>query len=121
MIVDLIPVEIIAISRGFLIFTYIKQLGMETIIFDKSKHNYNKITKTISISEKEVAFATRYRVLSPTTRNEVEFVFSHATGPEFDPNTKWVYESAIGVTLEVCNDPELTKILADNYLKAKLR
>ncbi len=62
---------------------------------------------------------------SPQTGVEKTFKFSHSTGPEFDPDTKWVYHAGSKVegnlfTLIVHNEKELTAARAQAYLQAKL-
>lgn len=74
----------------------------------------------IVISEKDVPFGTEYNVISPTGGSRV-FKFTESTGPEFDPNTRWMYKSDDGIQLAVCNDPKMVKEAAESYLKAKLR
>ena len=74
----------------------------------------------ITISEKDVPFDTDYNVISPTNGNK-HFKFTHSTGPEFDKDTKWIYVSEDGIRLAVCNDTQMVKVAAENYLKAKLR
>lgn len=83
--------------------------------------SYDKETSTILISERDVPFATTYNVISPKTGVGKLFEFSHSTGPEFDPNTSWIYYSEDGITLSVSNDAKMVKIAAENYLSAKLR
>lgn len=83
--------------------------------------SYNKETKTISVSEKLVRFDTSYQVTNSTTEKSQVFNFSHSTGPEFDPKTQWIYKSEAGCLLAVCNDAEMTKVAAANYLAAKTR
>ncbi len=90
------------------------------ILFNPKKHTYEKNTKTFSVSEADVQFATEYRIINPKTQGEMEFTFSHSTGPEFDPNTKYVYKSG-EYTLEVCNDKQITEHRAKLYLQAKTR
>jgi hypothetical protein len=80
---------------------------------------YNKTTRTFTGSEKDIQFASRYIILNPKTNKGVIFDFSHSTGPEFDPNTKYIYKSEDGLILEVCNDDQITKRNAEKYLKAK--
>jgi len=75
----------------------------------------------ITISETDVRFATRYNVISPNTGVGKEFEFTHATGPEFDKNTQWIYKSEDGIQLAVCNDEQMAMGAAEAYLKAKLR
>ena len=87
----------------------------------QTKHAYNTDTKTFTMSEKNIPFATEYILRNPATGNSKEFKFTHSTGPEFDPNTKWIYKSDDGITLEVCNDPKITAILEEQYLKHKMR
>jgi len=94
---------------------------MTTIIYDSKKHVYHKLQKLFSMSEKDVTFDTSYKVVNPKTNNSVVFNFTHSTGPEFDPETKYIYKSDDGLTLEVCNDKKITAIRAQNYLEAKTR
>jgi len=72
----------------------------------------------ITISEKNVQFGTEYNVISPKGGNKV-FKFTHSTGPEFDKDTKWMYESDDKLKLAVCNDPVMVKVAAAKYLKGK--
>lgn len=88
--------------------------------------NFNQETKTITLSERDIPFATEYEAHIKTDKEpmKVNFEFAHSTGPEFDPNTKWIYKSkncAPGMTLEVCNDKQMTERAAANYLAAKTR
>ena len=75
----------------------------------------------ITISEKDVAFGTTYNVISPNTGVGKLFEFTHSTGPEFDKNTQWIYKCDDGIQLAVCNDAQMVKKAAEEYLKAKLR
>mgnify|MGYP003350680025 CR=1 FL=1 len=88
---------------------------------DLKKVPYSVKNKVIYVSEKNVPFGTKYSVISDKTSETKEFNFECSTGPEFDPKTEWVYKSSEGFKLHICNDAEMTKIAADNYLKAKLR
>ena len=81
---------------------------------------FSKETSTVFISEKGVPFSTTYNVISPKTGVGKFFQFSHSTGPEFDPETCWIYKSEDGVVLSVSNDDEMTKLAAEQYLRAKL-
>lgn len=95
---------------------------MVKIIYDSAKHDYNPIIKTFFISEKDVKFATTYELVNPKTKQSMVFDFTHATGPEFDPNTRWVYKTKDGeLTLWVGNDAEVTKARGDAYKKAKMK
>jgi hypothetical protein len=94
---------------------------MYTINLDKHEYHYDSIRKTFIMGERNIPFATKYKILNPKTQKEKLFEFTHSTGPEFDKNTRWVYKSEDGLQLEVCNDEQMTKIAADNYLTAKLR
>lgn len=94
---------------------------MTNINFNSEKHHYNVETKTFTMSEKDVRFDTQYNIKNLKTGNSELFDFVHSTGPEFDPNTKWIYKSQTGLTLEVCNDKEITEQLAKNYLEHKLK
>jgi hypothetical protein len=82
---------------------------------------YDSQSKTFNISEKDTKFDTEYFIRNAKTGGEVKFTFSHSTGSEFDPNTKWIYFSLDKqITLIVSNDPYITCIRARNYLNAKL-
>jgi len=85
------------------------------------KFSFNPETRTFTASEKDVQFATTYELINPKSGMSMVFDFTHSTGPEFDPNTKWVYKSKEGFFFEVCNDAQMAKIHAENYLKAKMR
>ena len=76
--------------------------------------------KTVFVSEKDVKFDTAYEVRSPKTGTTKRFNFVCSTGPEFDPKTVWLYKSDDGHHFGVCNDVEVTKQHAENYLKHKL-
>jgi hypothetical protein len=86
--------------------------------FVKAKLTYDKSTQTFSGSEKYIPFATSYNLRSPKGGSKI-FNFENSTGPEFDPNTKWIYKSNDGYTLEICNDAAITQRNADAYLKGK--
>lgn len=79
----------------------------------------------IHTSESQLPFDTEYIITSPKTGVEKTFKFSHSTGPEFDPNTQWVYYAGSSVsgdlfTLIVHNEKEITENRAQAYLQAKL-
>ena len=91
------------------------------INLSKIPYYYNKETKVFTFSEKDVPFATTYEIFNPQTNGRVQFDLSHSTGPEFHPDTKWIYKNALSnVTVEVCNDASITKIRGDAYLDHKL-
>ncbi|MBC7866236.1 MAG: hypothetical protein H7X88_01770 [Gloeobacteraceae cyanobacterium ES-bin-316] len=95
---------------------------MTTIAFNPKNGtwSYDSKTKTFMVSEKEIPFATSYLVQNTSTGNFMEFEFTHSTGSEFDPTTRWVYKSKkMDLTLEVCNDAKMCKQAASNYLAAK--
>lgn len=92
---------------------------MIRLVLDSIDWSFNKERNTIVISEKSVRFATEYEIVSPKGGERI-FTFTHATGPEFDKNTRWVYESNDGVLLEVCNDEQMVKVASQQYLQAKL-
>jgi len=99
---------------------------MYTVTFNPERGwSYDHRTKTILVSEKDLGagFATEYEVVNPNTGTKVIFTFTHSTGPEFDPKTKYVYKAKWGdsLFLEVANDPAWTREAARNYLQAKLR
>jgi len=96
---------------------------METIIINPEASNnivaWNKNENSFYCSEKDVRFATTYNVLNAKSGKSMLFEFKNSTGPEFDPNTKWIYESNTGIKLIVCNDPKITANAAAAYLAAK--
>lgn len=94
---------------------------MTHIEYNRKTCKYSDLLKIITISEKHVVFDTAYRIWNPETKHGKVFNFSHSTGPEFDPNTKWIYKSDDGLTLEVVNDAEITQKRADLYFNAKMR
>ena len=94
---------------------------MVTIIYDSTKHYFDKFDNVFMMSEKDVQFDTSYKVVNPKTNGSKEFTFSHSTGPEFDPETRWVYKNVDGFTLIVCNDKKITDKRAQMYLEAKTR
>ena len=93
---------------------------MRIFTFNPQVHAYVKETNTFMVNERDVPFDTSYTIKNSVTGNSMEFEFTHSTGPEFEPSTKWIYKSADGCILEVCNDPEMTEIARKNYLRAKL-
>jgi hypothetical protein len=93
---------------------------MTVITFNPTRHVYTKVDKKFTMSERDVPrFDTQYKVLNDKTDGGMDFKLSHSTGPEFEPNTKWVYLSEEGYTLEVCNDPKMTEEAKKNYIKGK--
>lgn len=74
----------------------------------------------IYVSETHIPFDSAYNVISPKTGRTKTFRFECSTGPEFDPNTEWVYKSDEGYKLHICNDATLTKLRVSAYLKHKL-
>lgn len=87
---------------------------------EDSPLTFDKESKTFYGSEKDVPFGTIYEVENSRTGVSKSFDFTHSTGPEFDPNTKWVYKCE-DLTLIICNDAQITKRNAQNYLEAKIR
>lgn len=87
-------------------------------LIDLNKIAWSFEDKVITISEKDVPFATEYNVRSPKGGEKV-FTFTNSTGPEFAPDTKWIYESDDKLQLAVCNDTKMVKVAAAAYLKAK--
>lgn len=95
---------------------------MTTITFDPKKHAWCPKDRCFTMSEGDVPFATEYEIKNPKTGKSMKFRFEKSTGPEFDPATRWIYWNLENnVKLEVCNDPSITKLRADAYLKAKLK
>jgi hypothetical protein len=74
----------------------------------------------IYVSEVHTTFDTAYNVISPKTGVTKTFTFECSTGPEFDPKTEWIYKSAEGYKLHICNDANITELRAQSYLKHKL-
>lgn len=79
---------------------------------------YKCVGTTILVSEKNVAFATEYQVVSKTGTVK-SFKFDHSTGSEFDPATRRVYICE-DLTLEVCNDQEMSDAAMRSYFEAKV-
>jgi len=88
------------------------------ILLEKDKYNYDKDTKTFTVSERGIPFSMNYKVINSNTGGSMKFDLSHSTGSEFDPDTKWIYKSD-EFTLEVVQDKFLTKLRSERYLKAK--
>ena len=94
---------------------------MTRILFDRKKHVWDPETNTFSMSERDVKFDTSYILTNPGTLGSMIFEFKESTGPEFHPSTKWIYSNEDKtIKLEVVNDPRITKIRAEAYLKHKL-
>lgn len=91
---------------------------MTTITLQNGKYSFKD--NTFVMSEKDVKFDTTYKVVNPATNKFMVFEFKNSTGPEFDSNTKWIYKSDSGLTLEVCNDANMVKQAANAYLQHKL-
>ena len=91
-----------------------------TIDLNKITFAYEADRKCFVVSEKDVRFATTYMLIS-TSGAQKKFDMTHSTGNEFDPNTRYVYKSEDGLLLEVCNDADMVKTAAANYLAAKTR
>jgi hypothetical protein len=88
----------------------------------KVPFSYSEGDRSFLFSERDIPFRTEYDVFNPKTGATEKFKFSHSTGPEFDPNTKWIYWNLENnIRMEVSNDPEMTAIAAENYLQAKTR
>lgn len=93
---------------------------MKTITLRDTNHTWNPLKSTITMGERDVPFDTSYRVINPKSGGSMDFEFSHSTGPEFNPQTKWIYyNSDKTVVLEVGNDPEITKRALEAYLETK--
>jgi len=90
------------------------------INIQKDQISFNAATKTFSVSGKRVKFGTQYTLVNELTGNTMDFDLTHSTGSEWEPETKWVYQSEEGYTLEVGND-DVTPKHAENYLRAKTR
>lgn len=88
---------------------------MITFNFDPHVHSYDKETKTFMVSERDVQFATEYTIVNPKTGGSMHFKFTHSTGPEFEVDTQFIYESSDGITLKLCNNAEMVKRAAASY------
>ena len=94
---------------------------MHTIVYDPTTISYDKASKTFSMSEKDAPpFATSYDFKNPNTGKVKRFEFKEMTGSEWDPKTKSIYKHE-DITLEICNDPQITETRAKMYLNAKTR
>ena len=93
---------------------------MKTIVLTPGKYTFKD--NVFTMSEKDILFATTYKVVNPKTNGSIIFNFTHSTGPEFHKDTKWVYvaEQFPHLSLEVCNDANMVKQAAENYFKAKV-
>lgn len=93
---------------------------------DVSKYpgSWDKENKKFTMSESNkgivIPFRIQYELYNPKTETIKVFEFTHSTGPEFDSDTRWIYKCD-DMILEICNDPEVTKRNATNYLAAKTR
>lgn len=91
-----------------------KQIDLTRIAF-----SFDATEKIITVSERDVNFDTTYNVVG---KNESRvFEFDHSTGPEFDPNTIYIYKDKSGYTLQVANDARITEQAAKMYLNRKLK
>lgn len=94
---------------------------MTDILIKRDGVVFDKASSTFHCSEKAVRFDTEYKVINTVTKNFMVFKFKHSTGPEFDPNTKWIYKSENEeYSLWIANDAEITKLSAGLYLQHKL-
>ncbi len=93
---------------------------MTIVNFNPQKMSFDKETKTFTVSERDVAFATTYTIINPKTGNGQIFHFVESTGPEFDPLTEWLYASFEGCVLRVVNDAKITKERASRYAIGKM-
>lgn len=90
------------------------------IIFDKKKMLFKN--KTFFVNERDTTFDTSYDVFNPLTGKSVTFNLSHSTGSEWDPETVWIYKNKdLNLELHISQDPNITNIRANNYLKHKLK
>lgn len=88
----------------------------------RTKYKYDKDKRTFYFNEKDVKFDTDYVVSNPKSGKSLDFRFKESTGPEFDPNTEYIYvNKENNLTLIVTNDPVITQHRADSYLTAKTR
>lgn len=94
---------------------------MTTIKFNPKRDQYDPKTRTFTVSERFVPFDTSYLVFNPKTGASRRFDFVRSTGSEWDPNTRWIYQSKCGLTLEITGDAAIRKAAADSYLEHKFR
>ena len=93
---------------------------MTVVTFKTGLHLYNSTNKTFTMSEKDVPrFDTEYKILNIITDKGMDFKFDHTTGPEFEPDTKWVYLNSEGYKLEVANDPKMVEEAKKKLSKSK--
>ena len=99
---------------------------MTTISIDAKKTtnvlSFNTAENAFYGSEKDIPFATQYKIINLQTKKFEVFEFMHSTGPEFDPETQWIYKSIEkigGIRLIICNDLKITKLNAAAYLEHK--
>jgi len=92
---------------------------MTEIELDTKYFHYVESLRLITISERNVKFDTAYRLWNPITEHGKVFNFSHSTGPEFSPDTKYIYKSDDGFTLEIVNDHVITEARKQMYINSK--
>lgn len=95
--------------------------SVKIILTPIHKKDYDKESKTFTISEVGVQFSMNYTLINPTTGGKKEFELSHSTGSEFDPDTEWIYESKDGFTLKIVQDYKITKEREAHYTYHKMR
>ncbi len=81
---------------------------------------YSASNKTFYGNEREISFATEYKIINNTTNQSKIFTFSYSTGPEFHPDTKYVYICE-DLRLVIANDKIITEQRAQAYLNHKIR
>jgi hypothetical protein len=93
---------------------------MTNLEFNADTFSYMGSIKLFTVSELDIPkFDTSYRLWNPITKHGKVFEFTHSTGGEFEPDTKFVYESEDGIKLEVVNDPERTQDRKNLYVNTK--
>ena len=97
---------------------------MTTInLFPGSKNNpltFNRGDKTFYGSEREIPFDTSYEIKNNSTGASEVFNFVESTGSEWDPKTRWIYKNKSDLFLVISNDPEITNMRSESYLKSKI-
>ena len=93
---------------------------MAKLSIQNSKIKYDVPTKTFSVGGIGIPFGTKHSLTNEQTCGLKDFDFSHSTGSEWDVDTKWIYKSLDGYTLEIGNE-DVTQEQRDNYMNAKMR
>ena len=92
---------------------YITPGKTKPLVFDKK-------TNAFYGNEKDIPFSIVYQIINIISKNSEVFKLSYSTGPEFDPETKWIYKSTTSeIQLVICNDFKITTRNEESYLRHK--